>query len=139
MKPVDVSNCEVVWAGEEWTHEKQPSRKEMIPLLERHEQYCTWFQPLGGTIEDQFPAMNINGKYCQPSLRVQKALFRHVRLRKDFVNREVIANGRLKLRIPKPLLIDKRRTAKRFNVGARSAAVVVTARQRQRQRDSDRV
>ena len=116
MREVDVSCCELIHAGQPWDHEKQPSSKEMIPLLERKEKYCSWFQPLGGTVEDQFPAIEIDGKYWQLSLRVQKAIFRHVRLRKGFVNREVVANGREKLRIPQPLLTEKQRTANRFTV-----------------------
>lgn len=116
MKEVDVSQCELIHAGQAWEHEKQPSSCEMIRFLERKEKYCSWFQPVGGTIEDQFPAIKIGGRFWQLSLRVQKAIFRHVRLRKGFVNREYIPNGRQKLRIPKPLLTEKQRTASRFTV-----------------------
>lgn len=116
MREVDVSKCELIHAGRAWEHEKQPSSKDMISLLERNEKYCSWFQPIDGTVEDQFPAIEIRGKYWLLSLRVQKAIFRHVRLRKGFVNREVVPNGREKLRIPKPLLTEKQRTASRFTV-----------------------
>ena len=116
MKEVDVSSCELVHAGREWDYPQQPCAKEMIPLLERRETYCSWFQPINGTVDDQFPAMKIKSKYYLLSVRVEKAIFRHVRLKRGFVNRECVADGRLKLRIPRPLLIEKRRTARRFTV-----------------------
>ncbi len=125
MKEIDVSQCELVFAGEQWNHPRQPCCKEMIPLLERKESYCSWFQPKGGSVEDQFPAMRIKKKYYQLSLRVQKAIFRHIRLRKGFVNIEHVPDGRAKLRIPKPLLLEKRRTATRFMVKSRASSRVI--------------
>ncbi len=116
MKEVDISSCILVHAGQEWEYDQQPCSKDMIPLLERKENYCSWFQPINGTVDDQFPAMRIKSKYYLLSLRVQKAVFRHVRLRRGFVNREYVPDGRVKLRIPQPLLLEKRRTAKRFMV-----------------------
>ena len=123
MKEVDVSHCELVHAGRPWEYERQPCCKEMIPLLERKETYCSWFQPIGGDVDDQFPAMEIRQRYYQLSLRVQKAIFRHVRLRKGFVNREHVPDGRAKLRIPKPLLVEKLRTAHRFMVSPSKLAL----------------
>lgn len=116
MREVDISGCELVHAGQAWTHEKDPCSKEMIKLLERNEAYCTWFQPVGKGLESQFPAIEIRGKYYQLSLRVQKAIFRHVRLNKRFRNIERVADGRSKLRIPQRLLTEKKRTSSRFTV-----------------------
>ena len=45
-----------------------------------------------------------------------KAVWRHVRLKKNFVNREVIPHVGTKLRIPEILLVEKLRTQQRFNV-----------------------
>lgn len=116
MKELDVSGCELVSAGQSWTFEKDPCCRDMIKLLERNERYCTWFQPRGKGLESQFPAIEIRGKYYQLSLRVQKAIFRHIRLNKQFKNIEHVADGRLKLRIPQRLLCEKKRTSNRFTV-----------------------
>lgn len=126
MKEVDVSRCVLVHAGQSWEHDQQPCSKEMIPFLERRENYCSWFQPIGGTVDDQFPAMRIKSKYYLLSLRVQKAIFRHVRLRRGFVNREYVPDGRVKLRIPQPLLLEKRRTAKRFMVSVQACLFITS-------------
>ena len=41
---------------------------------------------------------------------------RHIRLKKNFVNRETIPHVGVKLRIPEVLLVEKMRTQQRFNV-----------------------
>lgn len=122
MREVDVSNCELISAGESWNKAQEPCSKEMIKHLERNERYCSWFQPSGGDIDSQFPAIRIDNKYYQMSLRVQKAVFRHIRLHKNFKNRERVADGRNKLRIPLRLLMEKKRTSNRFIVRALSYA-----------------
>ena len=45
-------------------------------------------------------------------------MWRHVRLKKNFVNREVVPHVGTKLRIPEVLLVEKLRTQQRFNVSA---------------------
>jgi hypothetical protein len=45
---------------------------------------------------------------------------RHVRLKKNFVNRETIPHVGMKLRIPEVLLVEKMRTQQRFNVSRHS-------------------
>jgi hypothetical protein len=116
MKEVDVSACELIYAGRSWEQDKEPCSKEMIRMLERNETYCTWFQPHGKGVESQFPAIQINQRFYQLSLRVQKAIFRHVRLNRKFENFERVADGRLKLKIPQRLLMEKKRTSNRFTV-----------------------
>ena len=116
MKEVDVTGNELVLSGKEWEHPKSPCCKDMIKHLVRRECYCSWFQPMGGNVWDQFPAIKIKDKYYTLSLRVQKAMFRHVRLTRDFNNIERLPDGELKLRIPMQLLQEKRRTATRFTV-----------------------
>ena len=88
----------------------------MIGNLERNEALVTWFQPLDGKITDQFPAIRIHDQYYTLSLRQMKAVWRHVRLKKNFVNREVVPHVGTKLRIPEILLVEKLRTQQRFNV-----------------------
>lgn len=116
MRELDVSQCELICPGKCWDHEKEPCCKDMLRLLERRENYCFWFQPKDKGVEHQFPALQVRGKFYSPSLRIQKAIFRHIRLHKDFHNREVIADGRQKLRIPQTLLQEKLRTSSRFTV-----------------------
>jgi hypothetical protein len=47
---------------------------------------------------------------------ILKPLTRHVRLKRNFVNRETIPHVGVKLRIPEVLLVEKMRTQQRFNV-----------------------
>ena len=47
-------------------------------------------------------------------------MWRHVRLKKNFVNRETIPHVGVKLRIPEVLLVEKMRTQQRFNVSSTS-------------------
>ena len=52
------------------------------------------------------------------SLRMMKAIWRHVRLRKGFDNVERSPYGGMKLKIPTSLLAEKLRTQSRFNVSS---------------------
>jgi hypothetical protein len=47
-------------------------------------------------VEDQVPAINVNGQYRCLSLRMQKSIWRHIRLRKGFVNLENLSQVRKK-------------------------------------------
>lgn len=109
----------VVAFGREWPYpDVDPSSRGCIHELERNEGLVTWLQPRDGTVDDQIPAIRVKDKFCALSLRMQKSLFRHVRLKKDFINRETLSNGSYKLRIPLLLLQEKVRTQTRFNVRA---------------------
>ncbi|EKX30889.1 hypothetical protein GUITHDRAFT_117645 [Guillardia theta CCMP2712] len=116
MKQVDLTRNQLVVAGKAWEHERSPCCRDMIRHLVRRECYCSWFQPSGGGLQDQFPAIRMGESYYTLSLRIQKAMFRHVRLTKGFRNVERLPDGRLKLRIPTQLLVEKKRTATRFTV-----------------------
>jgi hypothetical protein len=118
MRVLDISGMGVVFHGREWPYpDVDPSSRCCISHLERNESLVTWLQPPGGQVEDQIPAIRVKDKFCALSLRMQKSLFRHVRLRKNFVNLEPLSNGTYKLRIPLLLLHEKIRTQTRFNVG----------------------
>jgi hypothetical protein len=121
MREIDLNDMTIVQAGLAWPHAQNPTSREMLPLLERKEQYVSWLQPNAGGVDDQLPSMQINGRFFALSLRLQKVLFRHVRLQHDFVNRERTADGQLKLRIPVALYQDKKKTALRFMVQPHSA------------------
>jgi hypothetical protein len=116
MLEVDTSETTLVQEGIPWPHKKDPCSKEMIHLLEKAESFVSWFQPLHGGVDDQFPTIRVGEKYCRLSLRLQKALFRHIRLARGFVNREKTPAGVTKLRIPTSLFVDKKKTATRFMV-----------------------
>ena len=116
MKCFDMSRHAVVRCGLAWPHDQLPSTKDMIPRLERNEAYVSWMQPHGGIVEDMFPAIQIEKRFYTLSLRMMKAVWRHVRLKKGFVNREMVPHVGTLLRIPTVLLMEKIRTQERFNV-----------------------
>jgi len=116
MKVIEPSNMQLVQAGLSWPHAKQPTSRDMLPMLERQEMYVTWLQPKGGGVDEQLATIKVGDNYCALSLRLQKALFRHIRLQTGFVNREKTPDGTLKLRIPQTLFLDKKKTAMRFTV-----------------------
>jgi hypothetical protein len=116
MLEIDTSYTHLVQEGVPWPHTKDPCSKDMIHLLEKAESYVSWFQPKNGGVDDQFPTIRVKEKYCKLSLRLQKALFRHIRLGRGFVNREKTPDGVVKLRIPTSLFTDKKKTATRFMV-----------------------
>jgi hypothetical protein len=67
-------------------------------------------------VHDQLPAIKVNDEFYTISLRMMKAIWRHVRLKKGFENVERAPYGGLKLKIPVTLLAEKLRTQSRFNV-----------------------
>jgi hypothetical protein len=124
MKCVDMSRHAVVRCGLEWPHAQLPSTKDMIPRLERNEAYVSWMKPLGGRLDDMFPAIKIDKNFYTLSLRMMKAVWRHVRLKKGFVNRESVPHVGTLLRIPTVLLMEKIRTQERFNVSCACVAAI---------------
>jgi hypothetical protein len=89
----------------------------MIKKLEGREDYVYWLQPVASNnVEEQIPAMRFRGHFWNLSLRVMKAIYRPVRLRKGFINQERAPYGGLKLRIPLALYQEKMRTQCRFHV-----------------------
>jgi hypothetical protein len=116
MKRLDMTGVCVVYAGEIWGHGMPPCNREMVPFLERNERLVSWLQPANGSVHDQMPAIRVNDAFYTISLRMMKAIWRHVRLRKGFDNVEKSPYGGLKLKIPVALLAEKLRTQSRFNV-----------------------
>jgi hypothetical protein len=111
-----MANVYVVCAGDCWRHRLPPCSREMMAHLERNEKLVSWLQPIKGTVYEQVPAIRVNGEYYTISLRMMKAIWRHVRLKKGFENVERAPYGGLKLKIPVTLLAEKLRTQSRFNV-----------------------
>jgi hypothetical protein len=137
MRAVDMSLHRVVKVGVDWPFNATPNCKRMISQLERNESLVTWLEPNSGGVAEQFPAIRVRDQYYTMSLRMMKvcqensifnsstrktrlqAVWRHVRLKKNFVNRETIPHVGVKLRIPEVLLVEKMRTQQRFNVSVR--------------------
>lgn len=121
MKRIDTSNVVIVCTGERWTYRQPPCSRDMIPLLEHNERIVSWLQPCGPGkgVKDQIPAIRMDdGQYYNLSLRMMKAIWRHVRLKQGFENIEKAPFGGMKLRIPTTLLVEKMRTQSRFNVSS---------------------
>lgn len=117
MRLIDPTHMRVVHCGQKWPHTTDPCSRECVRFLERNESVISWLQPEGKGIEDQIPCIQIaNDRYCALSLRMMKAVWRHVRLKKGFVNEELLLQGGKKLKIPNLLLREKIRTQLRFNV-----------------------
>jgi len=116
MKRLDMSGICVVYAGESWVHGMPPCNRDMVPHLEKNERLVSWLQPVNGSVQDQVPAIRVKDAFYTISLRMMKAIWRHVRLRKGFDNIERSPYGGLKLKIPVTLLAEKLRTQSRFNV-----------------------
>ena len=102
--------------GLQWPYSKAPSTRDMIGKLEKNEAYISWVQPNGGGIEDQIPCIRMPDGFYTLSLRMLKSIFRHVRLKKGFVNRQELPHIGTILRIPNVLLLEKLKTQQRFNV-----------------------
>ena len=100
MKRLDMKGKCVVYAGDDWRHGLPPCSKEMMRHLERNEKIVSWLQPVDGRVEDQIPAIRVNDAFYSMSLRMMKAIWRHVRLRKGFDNVERSPYGGMKLKIP---------------------------------------
>jgi hypothetical protein len=127
MRLIDMSGMDIVSSGVPWAHAMSPCSKLAIHLLERNAKIVTWLMPKesGGEPHEQVPCIMYKGKYFSLSLRMQKAIYRHVRLKKGFKNEETV-NGFQKLRIPDLLLKEKIRTQSRFDVSnAQGDALVI--------------
>ena len=73
---------EVAFQGAPWDHALPPCSKAAIPLLEKNERVVSWVRPVGGAVHEHIPAIQYKSKYYSLSLRMQKAIYRHVRLKK---------------------------------------------------------
>jgi len=114
-KPLDISDMIIIHRGVPWNHELPPCSKKMSHLLEKNESFITWLQPKDGDVNDQIPCIEYQNQMHGLSLRMQKAVWRHVRLKRDWQNVELVSSGKTKLKIPVILLREKLRTQTRFN------------------------
>jgi len=118
MKHIPIEKYEIVHSGQSWQYDEKPCHKHMLTFLEKNESVVTWLRPKGcaHSIDMQVPCIRVNDKYYSISLRMMKAIWRHVRLVKGFVNHDTAKDGSMILRIPLALYHEKQRTQMRFNV-----------------------
>jgi len=112
MREADVSGCRLLKAGVPCTVDGEVDTNTLVQMMRSEDKYIYWFQ---GN-DEQVSCVFVNGKYYSMPLRLEKAVFKNVRLSKHFLNREVLEDGTYKLRIPMRLLAEKKRTSQRLKV-----------------------
>ena len=80
MKQVDPTKFTIIKAGKAHTTDGTVNIKQIISIMERNESYIFWLQPKNASVQAQFPCIQINGIFYQLNLRLEKVIFRHVRL-----------------------------------------------------------
>jgi len=113
MKALDISGFKIVKAGIKVDITPPYNVSDLIQHMERNDAYIFWLQPETGGVEQQEACIHVNGKYYMLNGKLEKAIFRNVRLTRDFRNYEHLVDGTVKLLIPKRLMNEKLRTSKR--------------------------
>lgn len=119
MKILNISSFDVVKTGIEFhiatSHKESAAVAELLPSMERNEGAVFWLQPKNGTVEQQEACICVNGTYYALNSKFEKAIFRNVRLTRDFNNLERLVDGTRKLVIPRRLFSEKLRTSRRVS------------------------
>lgn len=115
MKAIKVSEFEIIKCGVEFITglDARPGVEELLPHMERNENYVYWMLPKGGSTEQQQACICVNGTFYALNNKLEKAIFRNVRLTRDFKNYERMVDGTQKLVIPHRLFQEKLRTSNR--------------------------
>lgn len=120
MKVVDAKQFDIVKTGIEF-HIPASGKKEcsavadLLPDMERNEGAVFWLQPRNGSVEQQEACICVNGVFYALNSKFEKAIFRNVRLTRDFRNLERLVDGTRKLVIPRRLFSEKLRTSRRVS------------------------
>ena len=124
MKAIHIAEYEIIKCGVEFVTGvgTRPGVEELLPHMERNENYVYWIQPNGGSIEQQQACICVNGTYYTLNNKLEKAIFRNVRLTRDFKNYERLVDGTRKLVIPNRLFQEKLRTSNRVLISCVAAA-----------------
>jgi hypothetical protein len=143
MRTVDIAAYTVIKEGVEICVPRAPGTLSsaprpsapidaLLPAMERNEGAVYWLQPKGGTVEQQEACICVNGVFYMLNSKFEKAIFRSVRLTRDFQNCERLVDGTRKLVIPRRLFNEKLRTSRRVRPRAsgRARAVALAARWR---------
>ena len=97
-------------------NKKSAKVDDLLPHFERNENYVYWLQPNGGNVEEQEACICIDGTFYTLNSKLEKAIFRNVRLTRNFKNYERLVDGRIKLVIPRRLFQEKLKTSKRVSL-----------------------
>ena len=116
MRVLDVSKYSLVKSGISCTTTAPIQANTLIQIMQCNDNYIYWFQSIPGDTTSQVSCVNVNGLFYNMPLRLEKAVFRHVRLTKNFQNIETLEDGTIKLRIPTRLFREKKRTSNRLKV-----------------------
>jgi hypothetical protein len=123
MKTIDITAYTVIKEGVEIcvAAKTQGPMDGLLPVMERNEGAVYWLQPKGGTVEQQEACICVNGTFYMLNSKFEKAIFRSVRLTRDFQNYERLVDGTRKLVIPRRLFQEKLRTSRRVSLQLRIA------------------
>lgn len=113
MKSIDIDQYTIIKAGKHYVSEGNVNLQQLMSVMEKNETYIFWLQPKNGDVKSQLACIKINDIFYNLNLKMEKVIFRHIRLTKNFVNEEKLEDGTPKLRIPHRLLKEKLRTALR--------------------------
>lgn len=117
MKRLDVESYNVVKAGQICELTTPCRMEQLMQIMEKNESYIFWLQPKHRQeITSQIPCISLNGHFYDISAKLEKAVFRHIRLTRNFENKEILEDGTKKLRIPMRLLLEKKKTSQRYIV-----------------------
>lgn len=122
MKTVDIGAYTIIKEGVEICVQRTPADctqsapiDGLLPTMERNEGAVFWLQPKNGTVEQQEACICVNGIFYMLNSKFEKAIFRSVRLTRDFQNYERLVDGTRKLVIPRRLFHEKLRTSRRVS------------------------
>lgn len=116
MKILDINAFEIVKTGVEFqiaSNKECTAVADLLPDMERNEGAVFWLQPKNGSVEQQEACICVDGVFYALNSKFEKAIFRNVRLTRDFQNFERLVDGTRKLVIPRRLLSEKLRTSRR--------------------------
>lgn len=127
MRKIDVSNYDIIKTGIEFKTQiitqqqrklQAPDVNSLLAHMERNESYVYWLQPKHGNMEHQEACICVDGQFYMLNGKLEKAIFRNVRLTRDFQNYERLVDGTCKLVIPRRLMQEKLRTSRRVRMFA---------------------
>lgn len=126
MRVLDASQFDMIKEGIEFkipvsSARRQDPEEELLPCMERNEGAVYWLQPKGGTVDQQEACICVNGNFYALNCKFEKAIFRSVRLTRDFQNYERLVDGTRKLVIPRRLFQEKLKTSRRVSPCALAA------------------
>jgi len=117
-KHIDMKHLEIVKAGIEILLPTPVDFGMVFKEVQRSENHVFWLQVPDTPMREQIATIKINGLFYRMTQRLEKAVFRNVRLTKDFINVEVLEDGTRKLRIPTRLLEAKKKSSIRGQVSS---------------------